>query len=226
MKKISNDIEFESYVGKYIDVNVNGNIKKYAVSYIDAGNFVPNAGILHQPYNVLQISPFQQCADQNDIDWAVTYAGTLNGNPWTVSTSGRFVRFSIEDSWNCGGTNNNVQSGTAVASISVGKYPIYMNLNFIGNVEQQNTGYENMSFYLNNAYLASATSVEAMLSCVMGPPISTYIISPPYFLSAYSLNEFLITFTTFDALYHLDAYYEINLDFYYDSAMTLPISSF
>jgi hypothetical protein len=226
MNKISNDIEFESYVGKYIDVNVNGDIKKYYVSYINAGNIVPNAGILFKPYNVLQISPFQKCADQNDINWAVTYDGTLNGNPWTVSTSGRFVRFSIENSVECGGTNINIQSGTAVASISVGKYPIYMNLNFIGNVEQQNTGFENMSFYLNENYLASATSVEAGLECIMGPPISTFIVNPPYLLSAYSINEFLITFTTGDGRWHFNAFYEINLDFYYDSAMTLPISSF
>jgi len=83
------------------------------------------------------------------IDWEFTFAG-VSANPWTVSDGGRTVRFSVEDSANCpGGTNANIQSGTAVATIVVAE-ATSMDFDFDGIAELQDTGYENISFYLRN----------------------------------------------------------------------------
>ena len=61
MKKISNDDTFENYVGKFIDMNVNGTLKKYFVSYIDSGSITTNAGILYKPYSIIDESVQQYC---------------------------------------------------------------------------------------------------------------------------------------------------------------------
>lgn len=61
MKKISNDDTFENYIGKFIDVNVNGTIKKYFVSSIDSGSITTGAGILYKPYNIINESVQQYC---------------------------------------------------------------------------------------------------------------------------------------------------------------------
>lgn len=226
MKKISNDNDFESYIGKYIDVLVNGTLKKYFVSPIDSGSITTNAGILYKPYSIIGESSYQKCEDINDLTWETTFLGTEHGNPWSISNSGRDVSFIIEDSLDCGGTNANVQEGTAVATISVGIYTIYMSFSFEGNVEQQDSGFENMSFFLNNVELGNATSRNLDLGCVMGPPLSNVLVSPPYVLSPDSENEFRITFTTGDGRWHNDAYYRINLGFFYDSALTVPVTAF
>lgn len=227
MNYISNNNQFENYKGKYIDIFINGIYKKYYVSEIQSGSITTNVAVLYNDtFSIVGNSSQQKCENINDISWATTFAGTLNGNPWSITTSGRDVSFYMEDSLNCGGSNSNTQYGTAVATVSVGVYPIYMTYSFTGNVEQQDTNYENMSFFLNDILLTEATSQNLDLSCTMGLPISTTYFEPPYLLSAVTVNEFKITFTTGDGLYHKDAYYKINLGFFYDSALTMPVTAF
>lgn len=227
MNYISNNDQFENYIGKYIDIFINGVYKKYYVSRIESGSITTNVAILYNDtFSIVGDSSQQKCENINDISWATTFAGTLSGNPWTITTSGRDVSFYMEDSLNCGGSNANIQSGTAVATVSVGVYPIYMTYEFTGNVEQHDTNYENMSFILNDVLLAFATSRDLDLGCTMGLPLSTVYFQPPYTLSAGTVNEFKITFTTGDGAFHKDAYYQINLGFFYDSALTQPVTAF
>lgn len=62
MKKISNDDTFENYVGKFIDMNINGTILKFYVSNIDSGSITTNAGILYpDSFSILRESPNQEC---------------------------------------------------------------------------------------------------------------------------------------------------------------------
>jgi len=62
MKKISNDDTFENYVGKFIDMNINGTIRKFFVSDIDSGSITTNAGILYpNSFSILRESPNQEC---------------------------------------------------------------------------------------------------------------------------------------------------------------------
>lgn len=60
MKKISNDNNFENYLNKYINVEVDGITKKFFVTEINANSFVTNAGILNN-YITLGESSIQDC---------------------------------------------------------------------------------------------------------------------------------------------------------------------
>ena len=84
-----------------------------------------------------------------NITWTTTYGGT-SGNPWTISNGGKTIRYSLEDSENCGGSNNNTQTGTAEAIIINTTSNITMGFSFTGIAELQNSGFENIQFYLED----------------------------------------------------------------------------
>ena len=84
-----------------------------------------------------------------NITWTTTYGGT-SGNPWTISNGGKTIRYSLEDSENCGGSNNNTQTGTAEAIIINTTSNITMGFNFTGIAELQDSGFENIQFYLED----------------------------------------------------------------------------
>ena len=60
MRKISNDDNFENYLNKYVNIEVNGTVKKFFVTEVNSNSFVTNAGILRN-YNTLGESDNQQC---------------------------------------------------------------------------------------------------------------------------------------------------------------------
>ena len=83
------------------------------------------------------------------ITWSTTFSGT-SGNPWSISNGGKTIRFSLEDSENCGGSNPNTQSGTAEAIIISPASNITMGFSFTGIAELQDSGFENIQFYLED----------------------------------------------------------------------------
>lgn len=82
------------------------------------------------------------------ISWETSATGTV-GDPWTITNGGKTVRYSVEDSWDCGGTNEEVQTGTALATITVSE-TTSMGFDFTGLAELQSTGFENIAFYLRS----------------------------------------------------------------------------
>lgn len=81
------------------------------------------------------------------VTWDLsTYAGTA-GNPWSTEDDGKSLRYDVEDSVECGGSNVNVQTGTALAEIVVSG-ATDMGFDFRGVAEFEDTGYENISFFL------------------------------------------------------------------------------
>jgi hypothetical protein len=83
------------------------------------------------------------------ITWSTTFNGTFV-NPWTISNGGKTIRFSLDDSENCGGSNPNTQSGTAEAIIINPTSSITMGFSFTGIAELQDSGFENIQFYLED----------------------------------------------------------------------------
>ena len=65
----------------------------------------------------------------------------------------------------------------------------------------------------NGVLIAEGASTVEDMGCVMGPINTSYIIQPPYRLEANRTHSFVIDFTTGDELYHVDAYYEVDLSF-------------
>lgn len=84
-----------------------------------------------------------------NITWTTTYGGT-SGNPWTISNGGKTIRYSLENSENCGGSNPNTQTGTAEAIIINTTSSITMGFSFTGIAELQDAGFENIQFYLED----------------------------------------------------------------------------
>jgi len=143
-----------------------------------------------------------------DITWMTTVEG---GGEWVVTNDGTTIRFNIDNSVDCGGSNSNVQSGTARARIfPADSYDL--TLEIVG-ISELDDNFELMTVSLNRQPLVSATSDALGLECGMGPVIFTEILPPPYTLSADSRYTFKIDFTTGDNLDHVDAYYELNLVF-------------
>jgi hypothetical protein len=81
------------------------------------------------------------------INWTTIFDGTFN-NPWTISNNGKTIRFSLDDSKDCGGLNDKVQSGTAEAIIINSTSSITMGFDFTGMAELQDGGFENIAFFL------------------------------------------------------------------------------
>lgn len=155
-----------------------------------------------------------------EINWTTTSnnssdAGCVDGG-WVITEENTRIRFNISDSLNCGGSCPITQTGTATATIDVGNSNVEMFLQFDGMGEAQDSGFENIEFYLDNVLLAKGTSTGGGLGCNNGvsvPITKTIVVAEPYLLNANTQYEFKIDFTTGDNLFHVNAYYEIKLSF-------------
>ena len=158
------------------------------------------------------------------ISWATTQEGIeplcqggVGG--WYVASNGLQIRYVIQDSENCGGCNSNIQSGTATATINTGLSSYYFSYNLTGIGEFQDTGYEQMVLSINggsyvNELLVFATSQDRDLGCTeFGPVIQNILVPPPILLAADTEYTFNLDFSTNDALFHVDCYYECSLNF-------------
>lgn len=152
-------------------------------------------------------------ANPFSITWVTTYAGTLQGDPWLISNNNRSIKYNIENSANCGGSNPNTQSGTATATINVGSNNVIMNVDFNGLGEAESPAYELIQFRLNGDFVASAHAPGGSLGCAMGPTVKTPENIQPITLLAGNIYTFEISFTTADGLYHVGAYYQTDLSF-------------
>ena len=142
-------------------------------------------------------------AENADYGWNVTIQEAPDRE---ISQS---LQFKVEDSANCGGNNSNTQYGTATANIQVaGSNPITLELEFSGIGEAQSTGYDKIEFILDDEIIGSGEAPGGGLGCTS----DSVIVNPA---SPQSLNPgphtLIINFTTNDALYHVDAFYEITL---------------
>jgi hypothetical protein len=148
------------------------------------------------------------------LEWVTTVSNPCDPEPWTISQDSLNIRYDVADSENCGGTCSSVQSGTATATITIGLSDVLMDLDFAGIGELQDSDFERITFSLNSTQVASARSVGLGSGCDnFGPVTKTYTQPSPYLLPAGSVHTLLINFTTGDALYHVDCFYEVQLNF-------------
>lgn len=79
--------------------------------------------------------------------------------------------------------------------------------------ERQDSGFDKITFKLDGTQIADAHAPGGGLGCLMGPVIKTYQVASPYLLLANTTHTLRIDFSTIDALYHVDSYYQVNLSF-------------
>jgi hypothetical protein len=116
-------------------------------TYQLAVEFTTGDGFYHQGSFYEMALEFNQ--PMVSVNWVTTHQGAV-GNPWVITNAGKGLRYNVEDSENCGGTNPNIQTGMALATIVI-TTPTLMGFDFQGNAELQSSGYENISFYLRSA---------------------------------------------------------------------------
>ena len=143
------------------------------------------------------------------IKWTTAQGGVRSGDSWQIFNDGLTIRFNIQDSVNCGGSNSYIQSGVASATISVSE-PYDLRVLIDGVSELENTNFENMSVLVNDQKVATATSRELGQGCAMGASIVEFLLPQPILLPS-GTNKFEIIFSSGDNLYHVGAYYELNL---------------
>jgi hypothetical protein len=150
------------------------------------------------------------------LSWSTSQSNIISGIPggWVIENDGRSIRFVIQNSADCGGPNGSVQSGTAVATIVTGSQGYRFNPSLSGLGEAQDTGFENMMLNLNGTNILRATSAGGGQFCAANVPvIQTTLVAPPYTLQPNTTNTFTLSFTTQDNLYHVNAFYLLNLTF-------------
>ena len=127
-----------------------------------------------------------------------------------ISDLGRTIRFDVEQSTNCGGANSAVQTGEAVATLVVppGAQLAYT-LQGVG--ELQDSGFENLRFFIDGGIVASSTSAGGSLGCDDGPVVVTTTQVSPVAVSG--SIELKLEFTTTDGLFHEESFYELSFSF-------------
>ncbi len=175
----------------------------------------------------------------NGLDWELAdeglVAGSNTSNPnntgvinfwdgnvenaeygWNVSAQvegddrlSQTLQFRVEDSQNCEGPNPNTQTGTAIANIQIeGESPVTLDIDFSGYGEAQSAGYDLIKFSLNGEVIGDGQAPGGGLGCESAPV--TVNAADPQTLEP-GPHTLVIEFTTNDAQYHVDAYYEIEL---------------
>lgn len=158
------------------------------------------------------------------IAWTTTQAGLIAGieGGWQTSNAGLRIRYDMQDSANCGGPNPNVQTGTATGSINTGTKSYTFVPTLTGFGEAQDGGFEIMNLYLaggsygsgQGTNLVRAASTGGGLGCANGTPVSqTNYVAAPYTLASNTTYTFTLQFTTGDALFHKNCYYQCDLAF-------------
>lgn len=147
------------------------------------------------------------------LAWTTTVNNPCSSAPWTISNNNTKIRYDIVDSDNCGGSCTDTQAGTATATITVGASDVDMGLDFEGIGELMAANFEKISFELDGVEVARANAAGGGQPCAMGPVVKTFITPPPYRLNANTSYTFFIDFTTNDELYHVGAFYEVDLSF-------------
>lgn len=157
------------------------------------------------------------------LTWSTSETGiepSCGAGGWAIANQGLLIRYIIQDSLNCGGCNDNVQAGTATATINTGLNSYYFYYDLRGVAEYQNAGYELMDLFLGQVgspittKLVSALGEEQGLGCgYFGPAQQIVYVNPPVILQPNTTYNFILNFTTNDNLYHLGCYYECALNF-------------
>lgn len=158
-----------------------------------------------------------------NISWALTEGGLNDPNKgWVVSDNGNGagtrLRYNMEASSNCGGSNGATQTGTAVATIVPIDVNYDMTVNLSGVGELQDPGFEALTMTIAtpdvNGTIRTAAAAGGGQGCAVGPVNITTQIPSPYYLPKGTTCTLTINFTSRDGLFHTDAcFYQVDLSF-------------
>jgi hypothetical protein len=145
------------------------------------------------------------------LKWNLKNNNPCSNQSWVISDDNTILRYNIVDSKNCGGPCESVQSGSAKANITVADKDVELNLEFEGVGELEQPNYELIKFYLDGVLVADAHAAGGNLQCQFGPVVKKYYVKSPYKLLKGTNHVFEVHFTTNDANFHKNCYYEVRL---------------
>ena len=155
-----------------------------------------------------------------NISWSTTQSGVSSGG-WVISDNGNGagtrIRFNLERSSNCGGSNSSTQSGTATATIVPG--PNYdMSVSLAGRGEAQDPGFEAITLSVSGPEISgviyTAAAAGGGQGCGTAPVTITQNQPGPFYLPAGTTNTLTADFSTRDSLFHDETcFYQIDLSF-------------
>jgi len=159
-----------------------------------------------------------------NISWALTEGGLQNPSVygWVVSDNGNGagtrLRYNMEASSNCGGTNSATQTGTAVATITPLDVNYDMTVNLSGVGEGQDPGFEALTMTINTpdvtGTIRTAAAAGGGLGCTVRPVNITTQIPSPYYLPKGIPCTLTVDFSSRDGLYHTTScFYQVDLSF-------------
>jgi hypothetical protein len=137
---------------------------------------------------------------------------SVPASPWTILNNGLGLRLDWEDDSNCAGFNENTQSATATAIITVPVDTI-MTVDWSGVGEAQSPNFELMSLSVDNMLVGSAHAPGGGQGCAPVGPVVSDPPPPQQVLLTAGEHTLFIDATTNDSLFHVGAWYQFGLGF-------------
>jgi hypothetical protein len=137
---------------------------------------------------------------------------SVAASPWTILNDGLGLRLDWEDDGNCANFNDNTQSATATAIITVPVDAI-MTVDWSGVGETEASNFELMSLSVDDTLVGSAHAPGGNQGCA---PMGSVVSDPPppqQVLLTAGEHTLFIDATTNDPLYHVGAFYQFDLSF-------------
>jgi len=149
---------------------------------------------------------------QNGAARAYDDPASVPASPWTILNDGLGLRLDWEDDGNCANFNDNTQSATATAIITVPVDTI-MTVDWSGVGETEASNFELMSLSVDGALVGSAHAPGGNQGCAPMGPVVSDPPPPQQVLLTAGQHTLAIDATTNDSLYHIGAWYQFGLAF-------------
>ena len=163
-----------------------------------------------------QENPKDELAPDVSINWETTQSGLIDGpGGWEFEPGGLTIRFNIQDSSFCGGSNDNLQTGQATATITTTRR-LFLNLELTGMVGSLFDSYDKLFIYLNGQEIRRATgggNIALPGGCIHAPPLQVETVPGPYLLAPGAANTLLIDFAPTTTSSHNSSFYQCKLTF-------------
>jgi hypothetical protein len=133
------------------------------------------------------------------VSWATTQSGLLAGpGGWEFEPGGLTIRFNIQDSVSCGGSNPNIQTGQATATITTTRR-LFLYLELEGMASRWSSNRHAFKVYLNGRLVMGSTpnadvAIGSELACSMYPTLLYTIIEQPYLLAPGINNTLILSY--------------------------------
>ena len=146
------------------------------------------------------------------IPWTASASGLIADGGWTLSNNSTTLRFDVEDSATCGGTNGNVQTGNATATIIL-SHDAELTVYLRGMGESLTDNVERMTVSVDGMVVADAANVAAttVTACDAMPAVQSVRTSTV--LTAHTPYSLEVFFTTTTAEFHQGVFFEARFKF-------------